>query len=168
MLYKDSLLAQVSFPIMPLQYLQGKPVASHEISFLHSGLTYPATFADSYSKFLPNASEKRILKEQAQANSQSQGPGLLQWIDDLVNMFYSVERMCADSSSQVSVCGNLMNDCRTTQWSSLAPDPKSAIGEVNATSGMFDIWWILFDNVHDTLTAVINLGLNWLRLCRFD
>ncbi|CAG9771125.1 unnamed protein product [Ceutorhynchus assimilis] len=134
-LYKDTLLAQTSFPILPLEFHTGKPITSHEIAFLHSGLTYLNTFGDSYSKFLPNDSLKGLLQEKARFNSQKQDDSLLEWIDSLVNTFYFIDKVCVNGQ----VCEKI-DQCRTTQWSSLAPDPKSAISDVNATTGMFDIW----------------------------
>lgn len=141
LLYKDALLAQVSFLIMPVQYLFGNTVSSSEISFLHSGLAYSSNFGDGYGKFLPNVTEKALLEQKAFQNSQKEGQGLLEWIDSLVSTFYKIEKVCVDSTLPESkVCGKVVSSCHGTNWSSLAPDPKSAISDINATSGMFNIW----------------------------
>lgn len=139
-IYKESLLAQLLFPIFPLQYVAGQPIVIHQTSYLHSGLNHPQTITDTYSKFLPNATVKLALQEEAQRNSLKQNEALVNWIDRLFRKFYVVDKVCVDANAQVNMCHTRVNPCRTTSWSSLAPDPKSAIGEVNATTGMFDVW----------------------------
>ncbi|ERL87361.1 hypothetical protein D910_04756, partial [Dendroctonus ponderosae] len=143
LLHKDSLLAQLSFPILPLQFLSGRPISSNEVSALHLSLGQsagPIWPNSDYAKFLPMAAHQQTLLEKANRNAQRRNASLLAWIDSLVGVFYAIERVCTTADSPVGACGLKIAPCRTTQWSSLAPDPKSAIGDVNATTGMFDVW----------------------------
>lgn len=141
LLHRDSLLVQLSFPILPLQFWSGRPIRSQEVSALHSSLGQSSSVPISgYAKFLPMATQQQALLEKANRNAQRRNASLLAWIDSLVGAFYAIERVCTSSDSPVSACGLKIAPCRTTQWSSLAPDPKSAIGDINATTGMFDVW----------------------------
>lgn len=74
-------------------------------------------------------------------NSYKTSEELQRWIDSLVEKFYKTAKVCAimKKSQQRNFCG-IVNECIETSWSSFAADPKSAIGKVNQTSGMFDIW----------------------------
>ncbi|KAF7270775.1 hypothetical protein GWI33_016280 [Rhynchophorus ferrugineus] len=139
-LYKDSFLAQVSFLIMPMQYLHRNGVTNFEISSIYTGVTLNSNVVDAYAKFLPNISQREVLEKDALTNSQKQGDSLLQWIDSLVASFFSIEKMCVNSKFSEDICGSTVSTCRVTAWSSLSPDPKSAIEKVNETTGMFDIW----------------------------
>ncbi|XP_050301024.1 xylosyltransferase oxt [Anthonomus grandis grandis] len=136
LLYKDTLLAQLTFPIIPLEFYYGKPLTGDEMLFLHSSLANPGISEQGYTKFLPNETEKQMLNELANKNAQKQGEQLLKWIDSVVDAFFSVETVCGTDETD-NKCDKV---CRTTEWSSLAPDPKSAIGKVNSTTGMFDVW----------------------------
>ncbi|XP_030765815.1 xylosyltransferase oxt [Sitophilus oryzae] len=135
-IYSDSLLAQVSFLIMPMLYHYGSP----EMSMLHPGPTMNSNLGEAFAKFLPNVSEREISERNAVKNSQKRGDSLLEWIDSLVGLFFSIETVCVDSTTVRNVCRPVGSSCQETDWSSLAPDPKSAIDKANDSTGMFDIW----------------------------
>ena len=68
----------------------------------------------------------------AMRNSLATGEQLLRWIDDLTFKFWTVRELCSVDSS-LSCPG--IETCSKTTWSSLSPDPKSELGQVNAETG---------------------------------
>ncbi|KAL1517259.1 hypothetical protein ABEB36_001046 [Hypothenemus hampei] len=129
LLYKNSLLAQMTFLIIPT-----RPFSEYSLDF------NPVSNSPNYDKHLPNSVQKRVLELETQENVQKTGQELLMWIDDLTTSFYSIERLCVNVEFSIDICGNAIPTCKMTNWSSLASDPKSAINEINPQTGGFDIW----------------------------
>lgn len=133
LIHHQTLLAEVKFLISPLEFYSGIPLTHKQTLLIHGG-SPSKSVSDNFDKFL----DEGILKAVSVSNANKTGKELRDWIDSLFVKFYVIEKTCAVGGSEV--CGVTMEECRTTNWSSFASDPKSFIGEVNQTSGAFDIW----------------------------
>lgn len=118
-IHRKSILAQCTFVVVPLQQSVD---AAHNDELIESDL-----FAGSnWNVFASTKTEIASLEQQAVANSRRVGLDLLDWIDSFVDRFFVVKSVCVvyeDKSTmfdELPVCGH-------TNWSSMAPDPKSDI-----------------------------------------
>lgn len=134
----DALIAEAKFLVTPLEFYSGLPITAKQAALIHGG-SHSRVITDSFEKFLKSRYDETMLKAVSVSNAKRIGRELREWIDALFAKFYVVERMCAVKKN-VEVCGVQMEECEKTTWSSYAPDPKSVIGEVNKTTGAFDIW----------------------------
>lgn len=133
LIHKNTPLVEYRFLITPIEAIVEQPKVTSSSS------NEPVkSFDETYKKFTPNASDRDVLERLSFANSQLKGDDLEKWIDSLFSKFYSVERECV--VKQTEVCNRAMNVCSKSSWSSYYPDPKSAIEEVNKTTGSFDLW----------------------------
>lgn len=138
----DQPVAETRFLVTPLYYLSNNVVSQKEVRFLHGGgADFLKDFDDArqFRTFLPAGEERDTLENLAEANSKRFGPDLLEWIDSLVGKFYDIGHVCV-ANNYTEVCGIKIQKCTDTRWSSFAPDPKSYLGNVNDTTGTFDIW----------------------------
>lgn len=124
---------------MPLEVYTGLPLKSNQAIVLHGGYKTPKTFSQ-FNKFLPSEEERKNLIDTSITNSQRYGDLLTEWTDELFSNFYKLRKLCVTSDSTIELCGVKVSSCKNTTWSSYALDPKSAIGAINQTTGMFDIW----------------------------
>ncbi|XP_072386942.1 xylosyltransferase oxt [Diabrotica undecimpunctata] len=140
--YKNFQLSETKFLITPLEYFNRSPVRPHQVTYLHGGPKDKKDFKNSFGKFLPPALQKQEMERSSLANSLKTDVDLTKWVDELFLEFYSIKKSCESSklSRSVQTCGVELGKCEESRWSSLAPDPKSAIGQVNLTTGTFDIW----------------------------
>ncbi|KAJ8931235.1 hypothetical protein NQ314_015879 [Rhamnusium bicolor] len=122
------------------KFFSGNPIKTIQALFLNGGSTSSKEFNGLYEKFLPNNSQRVILEQMSQSNSRIVGQSHLDWIDVLFPQFYTIEKVCAIDGDYDDFCGTKLSACVKTDWSSFAPDPKSAIGTVNETTGTFNIW----------------------------
>lgn len=63
-------------------------------------------------------------------NVVKSGPELLNWIDQLVSRFWSVQAGCSVQEGRSS-CSSFPS-CRESKWSTYFPDPKSELGPVQS------------------------------------
>lgn len=135
MLYRNTQLAEVKFPILPLDTYNGSPAKVHQLTYLNRGSKEKKDLKNSlFDKFLPSTEQKQHLRATSDLNTQKTGDELAAWIDQLFAMFYKIAQTCG------TICGVQLDSCEQTHWSSLAPDPKSAIGTSKGTTGSFDVW----------------------------
>jgi protein xylosyltransferase len=138
LIHQQTLLAEVKFLITPLEYHMSNPITQKQATLIHGG-PLSRSVVDNFDKFLDSGYDQTILKAVSVSNSKKTGRELQSWIDSLLTKFYVVEKMCAVKRA-VQICGVQLEECFNTTWSSFAPDPKSVIGNVNQTTGAFDIW----------------------------
>ncbi|GJQ70820.1 oxt [Trypoxylus dichotomus] len=132
-------LAEVKFLIIPLRYYSRNLILQNQVEFINGGNSNYKDFDSLWDKFLNNTQQQR-LEGLALANSKRFGPDLEEWIDSLVLKFFSTDAVCITHRNVNGSCWKNLPICEETNWSSLAPDPKSAITTINETSGMFDLW----------------------------
>ncbi|KAG5899486.1 hypothetical protein JTB14_015197 [Gonioctena quinquepunctata] len=140
LIYTNTLLVETKFLITPLEFYSGSPFKEGQINLVNSGSKTTKGYKESFQKFLPTESERTQLETWSHSNSEKTGSSLIRWIDQLQAEFYGIVKMCVVSSASMDVCGFKLNACMKTNWSSFAPDPKSAIHTINETTGSFDIW----------------------------
>lgn len=140
LLSKNKLMAQLYFLIIPLEFYSGISLLNGQLNPFQNYEQHSKLMNNMYDKFLPNESERLRLESISLSNLKRFGSDLLDWIDALTSKFYSVEKVCVNNLVKVEICARKIVQCSSTNWSSLAPDPKSAIGSVNSITGMFDIW----------------------------
>ncbi|CAG9858898.1 unnamed protein product [Phyllotreta striolata] len=139
-LHKNAKVAQLEFPILPMESYNGQPVDSRQLAYLNGGSKYSGEkFYNEFGKFLPSAERRRSRRSASLRNTRKIGEELWKWSDELVSGFYEISKRCVDSES-MEMCGEIWENCRRTNWSSLADDPKSAIRSINEATGSFDIW----------------------------
>lgn len=141
-LYKNTQFAETKFPVFPLEYFNGSPIKTHQITYLHGGSKEKKVFKNSFGKFLPIAQQKQNFEATSLTNSKKTGLELTKWVDELFLEFYRIKKMCesANLTENEKMCGVLVDICHKSDWSSSALDPKSAIGTINLTTRAFDIW----------------------------
>lgn len=66
--------------------------------------------------------------QEAQRRVHLFGQPLEKWVDSSVGAFWATGNMCATQTSSCPTLGH----CSKTSWSSLSPDPKSAMGPVKS------------------------------------
>ena len=107
---------------------------------LNSGPEDPADEDnDDYAFHIKTALEEESikledLKTEAERNCQKTGSDLKKWATELVNEFYSVRSICYIKTDEKLLSNDIKN-CVNQSWSSLYPDPKSTITEVNEETG---------------------------------
>ncbi|XP_026762839.2 xylosyltransferase oxt [Galleria mellonella] len=140
-----NLIALTKFLITPLESFSGKELTHQEANIIHSG-SQNAYKNFSYVKplnFLPDEEESLLLQKISHSNIKRVNQDLKNWIDSLNSDFYSVLGSCVSTTSQNSKeklgCGkHIFEYCTQTEWSSLSPDPKGTIGNLNSKSGRLD------------------------------
>lgn len=133
-------IAEVKFLITPLYYLSRNEVSQKQIVFLHSGSEVKDYDTTQWDKFLPTNYDRENFEALAESNAKRFGPDLLEWIDNLTGKFYQVGHICVVGDNYTDVCGIKVQQCKDTSWSTYAWDPKSYIGDVNETTGSFNLW----------------------------
>lgn len=137
LIHHDESAAEVKFLVTPLSFVGGNTIAQNQVNFIHSGAENFKEFDTSFEKYLPSNFERERLELLSVANSKRFGPDLQEWIDTLFAKFYTLGSSCIARNAKhdnVKTCG-IVTNCIDTDWSSLAPDPKSFIGKVNETTG---------------------------------
>lgn len=130
----------MKFLVIPLSFALGTSIKLHQVALLNGGAKSVRDLKNSFEKFTPNLKVKETLAKLSEENSKKHGKPLEAWIDSLVSTFFSVHKICVTRHSAVTLCGVPVDACVKTDWSSFTPDPKSAIGPINETTGGFNIW----------------------------
>lgn len=127
LIYKQ-VLAEIKFLITPLEFFSGNVVTQKQVSFIHSGSDVIKEFDPYWEKFLPNTFDRETLFSKSIADSKRFGTDLQDWIDSLVNKFFTISDSCTVKNAS-GVCQDL-HVCSQTNWSSFAPDPKSSLENI--------------------------------------
>ncbi|XP_064113215.1 xylosyltransferase oxt-like [Macrobrachium nipponense] len=128
-------IATHTFVVLPYQFMNGRQITIKEARMLHKGPSGPYKDDETSIHHL-NYPGNSSAMEIAVAHSHLYGPELSEWIDDLVNRFYTVQDTCYIPSEHVPECvRNSLEPCPETNWSSLSPDPKSELVGINPNSG---------------------------------
>lgn len=120
-IHRKSILAQCTFLIVPLT--QSIAELSHNVDELIESDFYAGS---NWNAFASAKNEIELLEQQAIADSQRVGLDLMDWIDSLVDRFFVIKSLCVVNESEKTMFDELPV-CRETNWSSMAPDPKSDI-----------------------------------------
>ncbi|KAF5304046.1 hypothetical protein FQA39_LY01831 [Lamprigera yunnana] len=130
-------LAEIKFLISPLEFFSGSTVTQKQVTFIHSGSDIIKEFDSYWEKFLPNSFDRETLFSKSIADSKRFGIDLQDWIDSLVIKFFDISRSCISKNFN-DICEHNLEICSQTNWSSLAPDPKSSLENVYKTNGSFN------------------------------
>ncbi|XP_023025219.1 xylosyltransferase oxt [Leptinotarsa decemlineata] len=139
-IHKDILIMETKFLITPLEFYSGSLFRERQINLANNGSILVKKFKGPFEKFLSVNSKKRQLEVSSISDSKNREHFLTEWIDKLQSKFFQMEKMCAVVSASVDICGETISACVKTNWSSFAPDPKSAIGTNFKSTGNFNIW----------------------------
>lgn len=122
---RTSIFAQTKFLISPLTFEHNKLIRPERSQELHSGSFQDISYPSDWQQHLPTSEDVKTLKELAQTNAKRTGSSLLNWVDDLISKFFLVRETCV--ASNVPLTDLSLPLCKDTDWSSLAPDPKSDV-----------------------------------------
>lgn len=118
-IHRKSILAQCTFVVVPLS------TATH--STHNDELIQTDFYAGSnWNVFASSSVDIASLERQAMADSRRVGLDLTDWIDGLVGRFFVIKSVCIVDEVKKIIFDELPV-CRQTNWSSMAPDPKSDI-----------------------------------------
>lgn len=140
----NRIIVATKFLISPLEYFSGKDLSHRESSIIHSGSqnSYKNFSSIKPKNFLPGYEESILLQKISQSNIQRIKQDLKEWIDGLSLEFYNVLGSCIMLNNEIKdklICGNhKFENCISTQWSSLSPDPKGTIGKINKINGRME------------------------------
>nr|XP_022917570.1 xylosyltransferase oxt [Onthophagus taurus] len=138
LIHKRNEIARTNFLVTPLNYYQGNEIVDDQTTkLLHSGSGVYKKVDVRWLKYTVTDWEQDRLEQLSIKNSNVIGKELKDWIDSLVNKFYVFGDLCTINES--IFCNDVVKRCANTNWSSLAPDPKSELDRFNRTSGMFDL-----------------------------
>ncbi|KAJ8716102.1 hypothetical protein PYW08_013387 [Mythimna loreyi] len=141
---QNGIIVATKFLISPLEYFSGKDLSHLQSSIIHSGSqnSYKNFSNIKPKNFLPGYEESILLQKISQANIQRLNQDLKEWIDGLSLEFYNVLGSCIMLSSEIKdklICGHhKFENCVSTEWSSLSPDPKGTIGKLNKINGRIE------------------------------
>lgn len=138
LVFKKHILAETKFLITPLVYYSNRRIKQSEADFVHQLTNYNRDLDSQFDMSLPNSSERKSLEDISIKNSLRFGDSLIEWVDDLFTKFFSVGLICSVDTNVV--CGKEIQSCWKSTWSSYSPDPKSYVGQLNQTTGSFDLW----------------------------
>lgn len=118
-IHRKSILAQCTFVVVPLSRTTDAAANVDQIeNDFYAG--------SSWNIFASEKNEIASLERQAIADSRRVGLDLMDWIDGLVGRFFVVKGVCVVDESTKTMFDELPL-CAHTNWSSMAPDPKSDI-----------------------------------------
>lgn len=120
---KENLIAQCNFVIIPK--IHRNENYSNEIYENHLKETIDRKIDQQYDIFLPNTENRKILETEAIEHIQLRNDEQIVWINLLTEKFFQIKDICTVGDSLEYF--KKWTDCKNTNWSSFAPDPKSEI-----------------------------------------
>lgn len=144
LLENNKIIVATKFLISPLEYFSGKELTHQQSSIIHSGSqnSYKNFSNIKPKNFVPEYEESILLQKISHSNVQRINQDLKEWIDGLTVEFYNVLGSCIMLNKEIDdklACGRQkFENCVSTQWSSLSPDPKGTIGKVNKVTGRME------------------------------
>lgn len=150
LLQRGTAVAQVKYLIVPLEYLNQRRITAAKARIVNQGTENGLSYGNGKEwegHLLPREDRVELMRV-AEGHAERFGGELEQWIDRLVKNFYLIHEYCVvvvrdaivDSGAgeekesrfnwhrELHENGGRFERCSQTQWSSLAPDPKSDIG----------------------------------------
>ncbi|MBN3303974.1 XYLT1 Xylosyltransferase, partial [Amia calva] len=124
-LHHWSPVAETRFLITPHTFHNHQPIRQEDALRLHNGPAKNSYMEQSFHGLNPvlNIPVHLGQVEAAKRNAGLTGSELERWVDSLVGAMWSAVDVCAVGPSGCPV----MQACGHTMWSSLSPDPKSAL-----------------------------------------
>ena len=136
LMYLWEVAAEVQFLVTPLTHYDGHMLTEDEAMMYNAGPTHhynTKSIQDLQDLLkLPKREEAMRL---AEVNMRRTGESLKAWANELTSSMWRIQRTCASEHAALSLCPRLTL-CQQATWSSLSPDPKSHIGDINTDSGM--------------------------------
>lgn len=111
-------IMETKFLVVPVTHDNTKPLTNPQ-----------AANARRANSLHPGVDSKEFLTWRT--NVAKAGSELEAWLDELMSGFWKLEGMCRSSDPEEAIrqC-SWLPECSETPWSTLSPDPKSEIGEV--------------------------------------
>lgn len=135
---RSAIYAQTKYLITPLAKFNHEPITSDRARLINAGdgLTLPEEFSipEEWLQYLPSHEESMQLQKLAMRNALRTGEQLHEWVDDLTGKFHHFRETCAvtKESTKLSTASlDMLPLCSETQWSSMAPDPKSDVSSLS-------------------------------------
>lgn len=120
-------LLQTDFLVVPLTHENKEPLGSPQsVNALRAGLSGKVGGAGGHGGV--------ALLESWRRNVSKSGVELDGWVDDLLGQYWRVEGSCRGGAIAMGTNGGCgwMPSCAGSGWSTLSPDPKSELGEVQS------------------------------------
>ncbi|XP_061415749.1 xylosyltransferase 1-like [Lethenteron reissneri] len=125
-------VAEVSFMVCPLAFLDGQPMTKEKAAYAHMGPPQNKYLEQSFQGL------RRVLKLPVENTGQQEAnehalltdKALWAWIENLISRFWVLADTCSVSESSVRLGCQSLPPCRKSVWSSHYPDPKSELGPV--------------------------------------
>ncbi len=136
LLYLWNAVAETYFLVTPYSHYEGRLITNAEAEEFHKG---PKAGAYQKGHDFSHFQDRLSLDDPdtalviAQFNSQKVGLSLLAWLDELTAQFWRVADSCV-VNERLPLC-NKLPLCSATRWSTMSPDPKSELGEVDEDTG---------------------------------
>ena len=136
LLHGGAVAAETRFIVTPLAVYGGAPVRAASVPALHGGPGDRYTDVADVDALRPHLqlTGSAAAAELAERNARRTGASLRRWIDGLTRGGWALAGACADGHTPACLPAALSR-CYDTHWSTHAPDPKSAIGDVNPLTG---------------------------------
>ncbi|XP_011302816.1 xylosyltransferase oxt [Fopius arisanus] len=130
-LMTDSLVAShLRFLVTPFAFWKNRRITPRKARELHNGprerhREYPE-IDSKWLSILKDANVKIIGdKDHRNFTENRVGVELNAWIDELVEQFYRVDRICLGDDSRINRTTKSPRKCSLCDWSSMSPDPKA-------------------------------------------
>lgn len=133
--HKLEVIAQTSFLVSPLLFLNATPIDQRMAHTIHNGshTTFHSPNAELADIIIANGLSLADHRDAFPKGSPADQI-LIEWVDQLYSRFWFSSQICYISESTdfgVHVdCGRHLNPCHLTDWSSRSPDPKSDISNL--------------------------------------
>ena len=135
-IFRNDFIAELKFLILPLEYFSGNSISPSQVRFVHSGSNSYRDFSTQWDKYLFPYNEQDKLERLSLSNSKRFGSDLREWIDSFVTKYYDIGEICV-SDKLNNICGQELRMCNLTDWSSVAPDPKSNVNSLSGGANRF-------------------------------
>lgn len=131
LIHKQSLIGQCNFLIVPK--LNGDTNISLDSYRLNaqSIIEKQQLLKKQWTMFLPDKQDIQMMEERALINTKLIDDEQIIWISKLISKFFSIKDLCIMRASSAFP---KLQQCNETNWSSVAPDPKS---DLFAADGLY-------------------------------
>lgn len=120
---KQNLIAQCNFVIIPK--IHRNENYSTEVYEKHLKETIDRKIDQQYEIYLPDIDDRKLLETEALEHIHLTNDEQIVWINSLTEKFFTIKEICTNGDKFLYF--NQWKECKETNWSSFAPDPKSEI-----------------------------------------